>query len=118
VLRNIHQHLPEGGFVAACIPNAQHWSLQVQLATGNFRYQDSGLLDRTHLRWFTRTTAIELFQDTGYKITAGFPRIFQEPHREKFLPYIGMLAESAGYLAKQAIEDALPLQYVILAEKQ
>jgi len=29
-----------------------------------------------------------------------------------------MLAESAGYLAKQAIEDALPLQYVILAEKQ
>jgi hypothetical protein len=34
-----------------------------------WRYQDAGTLDRTHLRFFTRQTIQELFQDTGYRIS-------------------------------------------------
>jgi hypothetical protein len=37
-------------FVAACIPNAQHWSMQASLSVGVFVYQDMGLFDRTHIR--------------------------------------------------------------------
>ncbi len=48
--------------VVACIPNAQHWSVQARLNCGVFRYEDSGLMDRTHIRWFTRTTIEELFR--------------------------------------------------------
>ena len=53
ILRSIRNVIPVHGCVVACIPNAQHWSMQVKLSIGDFRYQDSGLLDRTHLRWFT-----------------------------------------------------------------
>jgi len=56
VLARVHQLLEPEGMVCACIPNAQHWSLQARLSIGDWTYEDSGLLDRTHLRWFTRKT--------------------------------------------------------------
>ena len=92
--------------------------MQVKLSIGDFRYQDSGLLDRTHLRWFTRQTLVELFGVTGFKLTVCAPRVFNEPARASFLPLIGNLAQAAGLDADTAIKDALPLQYVVRATPQ
>ena len=115
LLRRIREVLPAHGCVVACIPNAQHWSVIAKLSIGDFRYQDSGLFDKTHLRWFTRQTIIELFTGAGFVISEGFPRIFNEPSREKLIPIIGELAKACGVDAKISINDALPLQYVIRA---
>jgi SAM-dependent methyltransferase len=115
ILRRIRTKLNVGGCVVACIPNMQHWSVQVQLSVGALRYQDSGFLDRTHLRWFTRTTIIELFDAAGYRIEAAAARLFEEPDRLRFLPAIRALAEAAGGDPEQAESDALPTQYIVRA---
>lgn len=115
LLAKIRAVIPVNGSIVACIPNAQHWSVQAKLSCGDFRYENSGLLDRTHLRWFTRKTIFEMFQNAGFKIVEGRPRIFKEPHREKFLPAIRLMAESIGVNPEIAVNDALPLQYVIRA---
>lgn len=115
VLRKIRSVIPETGSVVVCIPNAQHWSLQVKLSVGDFRYQNSGLLDRTHLRWFTRQTMIEMFEQNGFRVEAGVPRIFNEPNRTLFMPLIERLASQAGADPKIATSDALALQYVMRA---
>lgn len=115
VLRKIRSVIPPDGTVVACIPNAQHWSIQVRLALGQFRYEDQGLLDRTHLRWFTRQTIIELFAQTGFTIEAAMPRIFEEPARDRYLPMISGIVTAAGGDAAAAVKDALPLQYVLRA---
>lgn len=116
VLRNIRKVIPSHGAVVACIPNAQHWSLVAKLAIGDFRYVDSGLLDRTHLRWFSRQTIVELFKDTGFEIEEGMPRIFREPSREAFLPIIASLAQACGVEPSLAVNDAIPLQWVVRAK--
>lgn len=113
LLARIRKVLPPGGCVVASVPNAQHWSLQARLAIGDFRYTDGGLMDRTHLRWFTRQTLLEMFMNAGYKMEAGVPRIFNEPGREKVLPVIRAMAQVAGQSPDQAVADALPLQYVV-----
>jgi SAM-dependent methyltransferase len=118
ILRRIYEILPAGGAVVACIPNAQHWSLQARLSIGDFRYESSGLMDKTHLRWFTRQTILEMFSQAGFVIEDGMPRIFDEPQREIFLPIIGEMAKLAGADPQVAISDALPLQYVIRAIKK
>lgn len=115
VLKTIRETIPKNGCVVACIPNAQHWSLQVSLNRGEFRYEESGLLDKTHLRWFTRITILELFSSTGFKIIKGAPRVFNEPHRDRFLPAIKLMAELSGANPTIAVSDCLPLQYVIHA---
>ena len=47
VLHRIRAKLSAGASVVACIPNAQHWSVQARLNAGSFRYEDAGLMDRT-----------------------------------------------------------------------
>lgn len=113
VLEAIRGIIPKNGCIVVCLPNAQHWSLQVKLSVGDFRYEESGLLDKTHLRWFTRQTMLEMFEQTGFKFDTGFPRIFIEPNRERFLPLIEEMAKSAGADQQIAVSDALPLQYVL-----
>ena len=117
VLNQISSLLPRGGVVVASIPNAQHWSIQGRLSIGEFRYEGTGLLDRTHLRWFTRVTLHEMFHAAGLRIEAGIPRIFNEPGREPVLEAIRHMAVAMGRDPEGAIRDALPLQYVVRAVK-
>jgi ubiquinone/menaquinone biosynthesis C-methylase UbiE len=115
ILKSIRKIIPANGSVVACIPNAQHWSVQARLCAGDFRYTDSGLLDKTHLRWFTRQTIVEMFNASGYKIVSGISRTFDEPAGAKFLPLIREMAKIAGVDPDIALSDALPLQYVVCA---
>ena len=115
LLEKIRKVIPANGSIVACIPNAQHWSVQARLSCGEFRYEQSGLIDRTHLRWFTRTTIFEMFNGAGFQIADGASRIFPEPNRERFLPAIKALAACMGADPEIAAEDALPIQYVIRA---
>jgi 2-polyprenyl-3-methyl-5-hydroxy-6-metoxy-1,4-benzoquinol methylase len=63
------QWLKPGGYVVASIPNVRNIALLFNLIVrGRWRYEDSGLLDRTHLRFFTRREIIDLFSASGLQI--------------------------------------------------
>jgi hypothetical protein len=115
VLRRIRKSLPSDGSIVACIPNAQHWSVQFRLNSGEFRYEDAGLLDRTHIRWFTKTTIIELFGTTGFEIVDGGARVLHEPTRERALEGIRALATVIGIDPDEAANNATPFQWVVRA---
>jgi O-antigen biosynthesis protein len=66
VVANIRPHLKDGGTVIASIPNIMHVSVMRDLLNGRFRYQEAGILDRTHLRFFTLTEIDSLFAGAGY----------------------------------------------------
>ena len=108
--------MSSGSSVLACLPNAQHWSVQARLNCGAFRYEESGLLDRTHLRWFTRTTALELFESCGFRVREGGGRLVDEPHREAALVGVRAMAEAIGADVEAAISDAIPIQWIMRAE--
>lgn len=114
-LRDIKALLNPGGYICACIPNMQHWSIQLRLNTGQLEYSDSGLMDRTHLRWFTRQTMLQMFEGCGFKVEILKPRIFPHQHAALVCDLIGKFAVGLGHDPQQAIQDALPLQHVIRA---
>jgi SAM-dependent methyltransferase len=66
VLRKYAELLKPGGTIIVSLPNVGLWSVRLGLLFGRFRYQDSGVLDRTHLRFFTRRSAIEMLRSAGY----------------------------------------------------
>lgn len=58
--------LAPGGHVVASIPNVRYYKLSFPLFfLGKWELADKGILDRTHLRWFTRKTATELMRSSG-----------------------------------------------------
>jgi Methionine biosynthesis protein MetW len=79
VLEASRELLRPGGNALLSIPNVAHWSLRWELLRGRWRYRDNGLLDQTHLRFFTRATALELARDAGWKATWEHAAVGQTP---------------------------------------
>lgn len=57
--------LAPGGSVVMSIPNVAHGSLRLALLQGSWDYRDLGLMDRTHLRFFTRATLLAMVRAAG-----------------------------------------------------
>ena len=66
ILEETKQILREDGYVVASIPNIAHAAIRLSLLQGRFDYTDLGILDNTHIRFFTRKTVKELFERSGY----------------------------------------------------
>jgi methionine biosynthesis protein MetW len=61
--------LKEGGSVIASVPNVAHWTVRWNLLRGRFSYEESGIMDATHLRWFTANTIEQTFRRAGFRVT-------------------------------------------------
>lgn len=112
LLARVRERIDHDGCVVICIPNAQHWSVQMRLATGLFRYEDSGLLDRTHLRWFTRVTLLEMFQQSGWRVETGLGRRLPQAAPAQLVEGIRLIAQAGGANPDEAASDAEVFQYL------
>jgi 2-polyprenyl-3-methyl-5-hydroxy-6-metoxy-1,4-benzoquinol methylase len=68
LLARIRRWLTADGRLIISLPNVQHHSVVQGLIEGNWTYEAAGLLDRTHLRFFTRQTIEALLRDSGFEI--------------------------------------------------
>ncbi len=78
VLMRVKDVLQQGGYVVASVPNVAHASIRLSLLRGRFDYVDMGLLDRTHLRFFTQESLAKLFHDAGYDV-GSWRRVLADP---------------------------------------
>jgi 2-polyprenyl-3-methyl-5-hydroxy-6-metoxy-1,4-benzoquinol methylase len=62
VLRFYRRFLTPGGRLVMSLPNAAVWDNRFRILFGRFTYKDSGVMDRTHLRFFTFKTAAEFLE--------------------------------------------------------
>jgi 2-polyprenyl-3-methyl-5-hydroxy-6-metoxy-1,4-benzoquinol methylase len=67
-LREAAQHLAPAGVVIISVPNISHADVKVALIKGTFPYSESGLLDRTHISFFTKESLVELVREAGLAV--------------------------------------------------
>lgn len=68
--KSLAAHLAPGGRMLLSVPNIGYLGVLIDLLRGNFRYRSEGLLDRTHLRFFTYESINELLDQSGWHIWA------------------------------------------------
>jgi 2-polyprenyl-3-methyl-5-hydroxy-6-metoxy-1,4-benzoquinol methylase len=68
VLREFVRHLSDNGEVIISLPNVANIYVRLNLLFGRFDYQDRGLLDKTHLHFFTSKTFRQFISDAGLKL--------------------------------------------------
>ena len=73
VLDRIREWLKPGGILLASIPNVANISVRAALLLGRFQYAHRGILDRTHVSFYTRSTARELLESRGFRVRAVEP---------------------------------------------
>jgi 2-polyprenyl-3-methyl-5-hydroxy-6-metoxy-1,4-benzoquinol methylase len=67
VLQRLRPLLTAKGALYVSLPNVRNLNVLVSLASGKWRYAGSGILDVSHLRFFTRAQAIEMLTETGWR---------------------------------------------------
>jgi SAM-dependent methyltransferase len=68
VIVNLKQMLKAGGEILASIPNVGHISTIYALLHGKWQYEEAGILDRTHLRFFTKQSVRDIMENAGLKV--------------------------------------------------
>jgi ubiquinone/menaquinone biosynthesis C-methylase UbiE len=68
LLSSAKKYLAPGGIVFASIPNIAHGAIRLALLRGEFTYQKLGILDDTHVKFYTRASIESLFVRSGYEI--------------------------------------------------
>ena len=101
VLVTLKKYLKDGGRIIVSVPNIARVDSRIKLLLGKFEYEDGGIFDKTHLRFFTGRSILKLLTQCGYEIK----------HRD----YSGVVSRF-GFLKFMA--GLLAFQIIIVAEKK
>lgn len=113
LLAQCQARLNPGGHVITSIPNVAYCGLLAELMQGDFRYREEGLLDATHLRFFTRRSLHRWFEEQGWHLVTA-QTIERSLGESEFKVAFDALPPSvARYL--QAQPDALSYQFISVA---
>ena len=113
VIRQLHDLLQPAGYIVISLPNIAHGDMRLSLLSGNFDYRETGLLDRTHLRFFTRRS-IDLFLTTSdFKIDQILPVTVEIGLTELGAFQSDIPVQAIDYV--QQDPDATVYQYVVKA---
>jgi len=66
VLERLRGVLRPDGALVVSIPNFANWAVRLQVLAGRFRYTDRGILDRTHVRFYTEKSLLEMLRAAGF----------------------------------------------------
>jgi len=101
--------LRHGGTFVVSLPNILYWRAFGRIVTGDFRYAPSGVLDRTHLRFFCRKNMLDLVESANLQLRHIEPsfRRHRELRRDKLV----------NTLTLGVLERFFAQQYLIVAEK-
>jgi len=102
-IRILKDHMKKGGRLIASIPNIRYYKIIFNLLFfGIWNYEDSGILDRGHLRFFTRKSITSMFVQNGFDV-----KIRPQKVRPIFLLF--------NYLTFNIIRDIFPMKYYVIA---
>ena len=124
VLRQFQSLLEPGGTAILSIPNVLHHSASLPLLRGRWDYTDFGILDRTHVYFFTRDTALELVAQAGLEVTE-LTRVINYPSHTLWRFFLKLVTLPRRWLeARRGVKgegfywlDVCTMQYLIRARK-
>lgn len=112
LLLKIKDLLNNNGYIIISIPNIAHGSIRIKLLNGKFQYSEEGILDKTHLKFFTKSSISHLLEKCGYFIEIMDRTIVDYRSDLDYLPQ-SLKEEVAKYLYTDS--EATTYQFIIKA---
>ena len=112
-LEKVRGFLKPDGRVILSVPNVCHVSNLWDMLHGDWEYQEEGILDRTHLRFFTRKSFMKYLEEAGLSIISTEPNPLIGEHHKRLME--GLLALEDTELSR---EELTALQWIFVVTKE
>lgn len=89
LLKTVSKYLADDGVLIVSVPNVAFISIRISLGVGRFEYHEKGIMDKSHLHFFTLASFQKLIQDSGFQIISVRGYI----NTRKQLNFLDMLAK-------------------------
>ncbi|MBF0380628.1 MAG: class I SAM-dependent methyltransferase [Magnetococcales bacterium] len=120
VLKKHVAHLAPNGKIVASIPNVRYFAVLSQLVDGHWTYEEQGILDRDHLRFFTLKEMLALFADAGLKpgfIGDNVKDLYNKLKPDEFPADLRLGRLTISGLSEQEFRDLFVFQYLLVMER-
>lgn len=114
LLERLKNYLKDDGYVIASIPNMMHAQVIYDLLQGRFPYEDAGIRDKTHLRFFTYREIVKLFEGSGYQADGIFSKKLDDYTTSQYQSFFDKLLAIEGVAPRDQFDT---YQYLIKAGK-
>jgi 2-polyprenyl-3-methyl-5-hydroxy-6-metoxy-1,4-benzoquinol methylase len=113
VVGALKRHLKKGGLFIASVPNIANWAIIYEMLKGRWDYVPFSILSGTHIRFFTRESLRECFEDAGYEIEKIYFQSFGiAPGGSEF---IGVLKGSLPHINEEELKAS---EIIIVAKRE
>ena len=112
ILVSVKNNLKTNGYIISSIPNLMNASIIYGLLHGFFTYQDAGILDNTHLRFFTLNEIYGMFDRAGYEISHVEARVSPKESTDSYKDFFNQLLSINGMAPKEQFDA---YQYLVRA---
>jgi len=68
ILQDVRKVLVKGGRIVVALPNILYWKCRLQFVAGRFEYEESGLMDNTHVHFYTFESGKRLLESNGFQL--------------------------------------------------
>ncbi len=128
VLKKIKKKIKPGGSIIISIPNIANWRYRLKLLFGRFEYEDGGILDREHLRFFTLTSAKRMLNQVGLRavkidITPDYFKLSSQLSKKNLLRrllqrlhFLRLAYRYIDYNLAKIFKGLLAFQFIIVAK--
>ena len=109
VAGHLKQMLAPGGRLIISIPNVANWRIRLDLLRGKFNYADSGLMDRTHLRFYTFHGIKKMAAEAGLRVVTREFTI----RRSLYVPLLGGVVARVERAASKVFPNLIAYQTLL-----
>lgn len=99
------------------LPNVRHWSVLQMLLAGDWRYADAGIMDRTHLRFFTLRIAARTLKEAGFTVEQAAGTNVTAPPPEGFIEGLQSAIAAVSMESPGLAQEAALFQFLFVCAK-
>ena len=110
-------YVKPGGHVVASIPNVNHVSIFTSMLNGRWDYTDSGILDRSHLRFFTIELMGDLFKRAGISVDQATSCPITSPSFDAVIADLDALRKKYGMGSERFSVEARTFQWILAGRR-
>jgi methionine biosynthesis protein MetW len=118
LLIRLRKHMNSSSRLIVTGPNVAYWHVRWQLLRGRWNYAEGGIMDETHLRWFTRATWRKLLEESGFVIVVDeiVDSLLPKEYQLRTVPGVGGILDKIKQYSEKTFPNLIAMVFLFCCE--